>query len=88
MNTVTKVASTEQKRAVLANAVRAQLAYLAALDAVEELYLEPGTMGDKQCDSLHDLVASLADAQPAGDATDVTVTPEHIVSLDRILQPT
>lgn len=87
MSTSTVAVSVEQKRAALQTAVDAHLAYLAALDTLEELYVGPGAMGDKQSEDLGHLVATLADARlAAGDVPGFQVEARHIASLDSIFE--
>jgi hypothetical protein len=72
-----------QKQAALQAAMNAHLAYLAALDAHEELYVAPGAISE----SLGHLVATLADAPlTAGSGghalVDASTSPSWMVSLN------
>jgi hypothetical protein len=87
MSTSTVAVFIEQKRASLQAAVDAHLAYLAALDALEELYVAPGAMGDKQSEDLGHLVATLADARlAAGNVPGAQVDARHVANLDSIFE--
>jgi hypothetical protein len=78
-------ATTEQKKAALHAAVLAQLAYCAAMDAVESLFEDAGNIHDKQSDQLHDLVVSLAEGYPGlGKPNPNAIQNGHIADLNKI----
>ena len=81
MSTSTVAASVEQKKAALQTAVAAHLAYEAALDALEELYVAPGA-------NLGHLVAAMADTQLAAGAGPAAFEAgtQHVAAMDSIFE--
>jgi hypothetical protein len=79
-------ATIEQKKAALHAAVLARLAYWAAMDAVESLFVDAGNVQDKQSDQLHDLVVSLAEGYPGqlGKPNPNAIGEGHVADLDKI----
>lgn len=82
----TTTATIEQKKAALHAAVLARLAFWAAMDAVESLFVGDGNVQDKQSDQLHDLVVSLAEGYPGqlGKPNPNAIEEGHVADLEKI----